>query len=145
MRRDDRSFVVGGVGRTQAAEERASLRDRELETVAEISNALARARTPVDVARPLVRRSRRSSASAFAGVGPSSTERDEATGLYAELEGERAAFWESVRLDLRNEPSGIASAVFAAAPVTVYDIASSPLVSPRLAASSARRAEPGCR
>ena len=35
--------------------------------------------------------------------------------------------------DLRNEPSGIASAVFDAAPVTVFDVASSPLVSARLA------------
>src|SRR6185437_6646494 len=37
------------------------------------------------------------------------------------------------RLDLRNEPSGIASAVFEGAPVVVYDIPSSPKVSARLA------------
>src|SRR5207342_3532239 len=33
---------------------------------------------------------------------------------------------------LHNEPSGIASAYFEAAPVSVYDVESSPLVSPRL-------------
>ncbi len=59
---------------------------------------------------------------------------DDATGLYAELNGADAAWWSEVRIDLRNEPSGIASAVFDAAPVTVYDVSSSPLVSPRLAA-----------
>ncbi len=59
---------------------------------------------------------------------------DVATGVYAELDGEPADWWEDVRVDLRNEPSGIASAVFDAAPVTVYDIASSPRISPRLAA-----------
>ena len=31
-------------------------------------------------------------------------------------------------MDLRNEPSGIASAVFDAAPVTVYDTGTSPLI-----------------
>src|SRR5439155_2183433 len=47
---------------------------------------------------------------------------------------EDATWWRDVRLDLRNEPSGIASTVFDAAPVVVYDIESSPRVSPRLAA-----------
>jgi PAS domain S-box-containing protein len=41
-----------------------------------------------------------------------------------------------VRVDLRHEPSGIASSVFDAAPVTVYDVSSSPLVSARLAAAA---------
>ena len=36
---------------------------------------------------------------------------------------------------MRNEPSGIASAVFGAAPVTVIDVASSPLRGPRLVES----------
>ena len=38
-----------------------------------------------------------------------------------------------MRLHLHNEPSGIASAFFEAAPVSVYDCDSSPLVNPRLA------------
>src|SRR5207237_3735772 len=37
-----------------------------------------------------------------------------------------------IRLDLANEPSGIASAVFEAAPVAIYDVEGSTRVSPRL-------------
>src|SRR6185503_17288938 len=43
------------------------------------------------------------------------------------------AWWSDVRVHLHNEPSGIASAFFEAAPVSVYDVESSPLVSQRLA------------
>ncbi len=129
----DRAFVAGGVGRTRAAEERVSLRDRELEVVAEISNALARARTPREVAQPLVSSVASLFGVGFAGVVVVDDDRAEATGLYAEADGRAAAEWEEVRVDLRSEPSGIASAVFDAAPVTVYDVASSSLVSSRLA------------
>ncbi len=130
----DRAMVVGGIGRTREAEARASVRDRELETVADISNALARAGSPVDAARPLVRRVTGLLGVGFAGVVAVDDAGEAATGVYAELNGEPAAWWADVTVDLRNEPSGIASAVFDAAPVTVYDIGSSPRVSPRLAA-----------
>jgi PAS domain S-box-containing protein len=130
----DRALVVGGIGRTREAEERVSVRDRELEAVSEISNALARARTPADAARPLVRQVTALLGVDFAGVVVVSDDGEEGLGVYAELNGEAASWWEDLRVDLRNEPSGIASAVFDAAPVTVYDIASSPQVSPRLAA-----------
>ena len=130
----DRALVVGGIGRTREAEERVSIRDRELEAVADISNALARARTPAEAAGPLVRKVRELLGVGFAGVVLVAEGGDSATGVYAELNGERAAWWEEVQVDLRTEPSGIASAVFDAAPVTVYDIASSTRISPRLAA-----------
>jgi PAS domain S-box-containing protein len=130
----DRAFVVGGIGRTRAAEDLVSARDRELGAVAEISNALARARSPIEAARPLVRQVTELLGVGFAGVVVVEDEGAEAVGIYAELGGEVADWWDEVRVDLRSEPSGIASAVFDAAPVTVYDIASSPRVSPRLAA-----------
>ena len=130
----DRALVVGGIGRTRDAEARVSVRDRELEAVADISNALARARTPVDAARPLVRKVTALLGVGFAGVVIVGDGEDDATGVYAELNGVAAPWWEEVQVDLRNEPSGIASAVFDAAPVTVYDIGSSSRISPRLAA-----------
>ena len=86
---------------------------------------------------PLVRSSARSplcSGSASPESSWSRTGGDVATGVYAELNGEPAAWWADVHIDLRNEPSGVASAVFDAAPVTVYDVGSSPRISPRLAA-----------
>ena len=105
---------------------------RELEVVAELSNAFSRARSPLDIARPLVREAATMLRVGFAGVVLVDADRTEATGIYGELEGGAASWWEELKVDLRHEPSGIASAVFDAAPVTVFDVASSPLPSPRL-------------
>jgi hypothetical protein len=124
----DRAFVVGGIGRTLEAEERLVHRDQELETVTEISNALGRARDSVEVARPLVRAVTSLLGVGFAGVVLVDEQRERATGVYGEVDGEPAAWWAQLELDLKS-PSGIASAVFDAAPVSVFDIASSPLVS----------------
>ena len=132
-RRHDRSVVVGAVGRSQAAEQRASLRDRELGTVGAISSALGDARTPLDAARALVGNVAGLFGVGFVGVVLVDDDGAEATGLYAEHEGAPASFWEAVRVDLANEPSGIASAVFEAAAVSVYDVDASSVVSRRLA------------
>jgi hypothetical protein len=83
MRWGDRALVVGGIARTKEAEDRVSTRDRELGAVAELSNALARARTEVDVARPLVREVTTLLAVGFAGVAVVTDDRDEALGVYA--------------------------------------------------------------
>jgi PAS domain S-box-containing protein len=128
----DRAFVVGGIGRSLDAEERMSLRDRELEAVADISNALGRARDRVEVARPLVRHVTSLLGVEFGAVAAVEEGGGRAAGVYAELGGEVASWWAGIQVDL-SEPSGIASAVFDAAPLTVFDVASSPLVSPRLA------------
>jgi PAS domain S-box-containing protein len=132
----ERAFVARGVGRTLDAEERASSRDRELQAVGRISAALARAGDPVDAVRPVVRHVAELLGVGFVAVAVLSDAGDEATGLYAEASGEPAHWWSEVRVDLQSEPSGIASCAFDAAPVTVYDIASSPLASPRLAAQA---------
>src|SRR5262249_48599596 len=120
--------------RSRGSEERDAAREDELAALAELSHALVDARTARDAARAVVPCAAELIGVAFAGVVLVDRDRSEATGLYAELDGARASFWESVRLDLANEPSGIASAVFDVAPVTVYDVAGSALVSPRLAA-----------
>src|SRR5262249_14818865 len=59
-------------------------------------------------------------------------ETGQATGLLARSEGRDVGWWRDVRLDLDEEPSGIASAYFQAGPVIVFDCATSSLVSPRL-------------
>jgi PAS domain S-box-containing protein len=120
--------------RARTPEERDAARDRELTALTELSHALVDARTARDAARAVAPCVAELIGVGFVGVVLVDADRGEATGLYAELGGTRASFWESVRLDLRNEPSGIASAVFDVAPVTVYDVAGSALVSPRLAA-----------
>ncbi len=128
----DRAFLIGGIGRAKVAEDRVTMRDRELAMVAEISQALVRASTPAAVAQPLVRQVTEVLDVGFAGVVLVSDDGRRGEGLYAELAGQEAGWWRDLSVDLRNEPSGISSAVFDAAPVTVYDVTSSTLVSPRL-------------
>ena len=129
----DRASVLGGIGRARLAQERVLALNRELEAVTQISNALGRARDPVEIARPLVRQVCGLLGVAFAAVAVVDDDEGEAAGLYGEQDGKPAAWWSEVRVDLRREPSGIASAVFDAAPVTVFDVATSTRVSKRLA------------
>jgi PAS domain S-box-containing protein len=129
----DRDVVAAGIGRSLEAEERMSLRDRELGAVADITLALSRARDASEAARPLVRHVAELTRAGFVGVAVVTRPGEEAAGVYAEREGSEAAWWADVRVDLRNEPSGIASAVFDGAPVTVYDVDGSPHISARLA------------
>jgi PAS domain S-box-containing protein len=129
----ERTFVVGGAGRARDAHERVSSLGREVDALTGISPELARAREPVDVCRPLVRRVAELVGVGFVGVAVVSEDDREGIGVYGERDGESAEWWQGVHVDLRNEPSGIASAVFDAAPVTVFDVAGSPLVSNRLA------------
>ena len=123
---------AGGLGRALAAEERSSNTRLELEAVARISTELGRAQSAGDVARPLVREVAGLLRAGFAGVVVVDEARTRANGVYGELEGEPAEWWDDLTIDLRDEPSGIASAVFDAAPVAVFDVVSSPLVNPRL-------------
>jgi PAS domain S-box-containing protein len=124
--------AAGGVGRALAAEARSTSTRRELEAVARISTQLGKAVDPVEVARPLVREATQLLNLGFAGVVLVDETRNRATGVYGELHGQSTGWWAELDLDLRREPSGIASAVFDAAPVTVFDVASSPLVNKRL-------------
>jgi PAS domain S-box-containing protein len=57
----------------------------------------------------------------------------EASGYLARSLGEDVDWWGDLRIDLEREPSGIASAVFEASALAVYDTASSGLVSRHLA------------
>jgi PAS domain S-box-containing protein len=117
-----------------AAEVDASPNDRRLEAIAAISAALTRARDLETAARPLVEQVQALLGVEFAAVTVVDPHSMEAAGILARLGDEDAAWWRDVRLDLRNEPSGIASTVFDASPVVVYDVESSPRVSPRLSA-----------
>jgi PAS domain S-box-containing protein len=126
-------IAAGGLSRALAAEQRSTTTRLELEAVARISTALTRATTPLEVARPLVREALGLLRVGFAGVVVVDETQTRAKGIYGELHGEPAAFWSELDFELHDEPSGIASAVFDRAPVTVFDVASSPLVNPRLA------------
>jgi len=125
--------VVMSGARAREAEELVSVRDRELDSVARIVNALARIQEPADAARVLLDEVEGLIGSDFNALALVNQDEDEAVGLLARSGGEDQAWWSEVRVHLHNEPSGIASAFFEAAPVSVYDVESSPLVSQRLA------------
>ncbi len=128
----DRALVATGVRRAQAAEELVSLRDREMEALAAISTALARAHDLETAARPLVQQVHELLRVEFAGVTLVNDDATQATGVVAVNEGEDVDWFRELRLDLRNEPSGIASAVFEVAPIIAYDCKSSPNINQRL-------------
>lgn len=125
--------VVLSGPRAREAEQLVSVRDRELTSVATLANALSRAQGPVDAARVLLDEVASLLQVEFTALALVSDDEDEAIGLLARADGKDAPWFSDVRVHLHNEPSGIASAYFEAAPVAVYDIESSPLVSRRLA------------
>jgi len=125
--------VVMSGARAREAEELVGVRDRELDSVARIVNALARIQEPADAARVLLDEVEGLIGTDFNALALVNQDEDEAVGLLARSAGEDLAWWSEVRVHLHNEPSGIASAFFEAAPVSVYDVESSSVVSQRLA------------
>jgi PAS domain S-box-containing protein len=129
---DPARLVLSGP-RAREAEQLVSVRDRELTSVATLANSLSRAQDPVEAARVLLDEVASLLHVEFTALALVSDAEDEAIGLLARSDGEDADWFSDIRVHLHNEPSGIASAYFEAAPVAVYDIESSPLVSQRLA------------
>ena len=129
----DPAGVVLSGPRAREAEKLVSARDRELDSVANLANALSQAQNPVEAARVLLDEVASLLHVEFTALALVSDDEDEAIGLLARSAGKDADWFTDVRVHLHNEPSGIASAYFEAAPVAVYDIESSSLVSQRLA------------
>ena len=126
----DRAFLIGGIGRTRAARgprlrprPRARGRRRAL-TGAQPCQRSGRGRQPAGAAGD------RSARRRVRGVVVVSDDGRARRGRVRRARTAEAPWWRESNVDLRNEPSGIASAVFDAAPVTVYDVASSTLVEP---------------
>ena len=75
----------------------------------------------------------------FAGLTFVSDDGSQAVGYLARSGGEDVDWWRELRLDLVNEPSGTASAVFEAVAFAVYDVAESNLVNRRLVEETGAR------
>ncbi|HMI22112.1 MAG TPA: GAF domain-containing protein [Gaiellaceae bacterium] len=128
----ERGELLSGGPRAREAEQLVSVRGRELEAVAATSDALARTADPESAARVLLDQVGSVLGIEFTALALIDGEAEEARGLLARDSGADVTWWRDIRIDLRNEPSGIASAYFQAAPVVVFDCSASPLVSPRL-------------
>jgi PAS domain S-box-containing protein len=133
------AVVVMSGPRAREAEQLVTVRDRELETVARLVNALARIQDPAEAARLLLDEVEGLVGTEFNALALVGTDEDEATGLLARSGGEDLQWWGQMRVHLHNEPSGIASAFFEAASVSVFDCDSSPLINQRLAKRAAAK------
>jgi PAS domain S-box-containing protein len=118
--------------RGRAQEGRRAGTGREFESVSRVADELARSADVDGVARTLLDEIAELFAVGFAALTLVSDDGREAAGYLARSGGEDVDWWPDLRLDLGSEPSGIASAVFEAAAMTVYDTASSGVVSSRL-------------
>src|SRR6266571_5215171 len=107
----------GGAGR------RRSLLERELEAVEVVYGALSRAGDAEAVARVLLDKIAERLSVQFVGLALVEEDLREARGLLARADGADVESWNAAHFDLAEEPSGVASAVFEAAPVVVYDLA----------------------
>jgi len=104
-----------------------------LESATSLSAALARSPDAQSVGRILLDEVVALTGVEFAGIAVISEDGKEASGLCAKAGGEDLSWWRSMRIDVLNEPSAIASAAFDATSLTIFDVESSPRVSRRLA------------
>ena len=107
--------------------------DPRLEAVASLSAELMRVRDEKSAGRLLLQRVRGLLGVEFAGLALVGEDGREARGLVAYEDAAECEWWPDVRVDLRSEPSAIASAAFEAAPLTINDVEASPRVHRRLA------------
>ena len=111
----------------------------ELQALTAVSAALGRSEDPRSVGKVLVEHVRLRFGVEFAGLALVGDDGERAEGLIAEGPSGGLAWWRDLDLDLRTEPSGIASAVFEAAPLAVYDAARSPALNQELVAKVGAR------
>jgi len=109
------------------------LRERELVSLRRIASDLARAGDVEAVVRTLLDEIASLFEVGFVALTFVSEDGREASGFLARSHGADVDWWRDVRVDLGNEASGIASAVFEAAAFAVYDVTGSTRVSARLA------------
>ena len=133
LRWSDRALAVAGLRRAQEAEQRASIAERELAAIEAVSQSLALASDAEAVARVLLDEIAALFDVEFAGLAIVSDDGHEAFGLLARRDGADFPYWRGLRFDLEREPSGVASAVFEAAPIAVYDVANSTQVNQSVA------------
>jgi hypothetical protein len=114
-----------------------------LDSVTSLSTRLSQAEHPESIARVLLHEVVTLLKVEFAALALISEDGKEAKGLYARGEDGDVGWWTSVTIDLENEPSAIASCVFEAAPLTIYDVESSSTGgSPSASAPRARPSSP---
>ena len=126
-------LLLPAVLRRSAGQDRRTGATREFASVSRVADELARIADVEGVARTLLDELAELFDLGFAALTFVSDDASEASGYLARSGGKDVDWWRDLRLDLGHEPSGIASTVFEATAMTVYDTASSGVVSRRLA------------
>src|SRR6266540_5169712 len=129
----ERRRLVSGWFRAREAEERATALDRNLDSVADVSKALARAGDEEAVAEALLAEVSSLLDVDFAAVATIDEERREARGLLGRVDRQELDWWPETRIDLDRETSAVAKVARERAPLAVEDVAGSSDVSRRLA------------
>lgn len=124
--------LIDGWLRSRETDERVAFVDRELDSVAAVSNLLGRARDPESVARALLARVGSLLSVDLTVLALVDEKRREATGVLGFSGGRELDWPPRLRLDLDAGPSGIAHAVAQGTPVVVEDAESSPIVNREL-------------
>ena len=124
--------LVSGEDRMRKAEARTTELDRELAAVTELSTALVRADSAETVGRTLIDEAAKLLGVEFGGLVVVGEELDRAVGVVARMQGHDVEWFGETDIDLRDETSGTASAVFGGLPLAVFDADASPLVHRRL-------------
>jgi PAS domain S-box-containing protein len=126
-------FVLRAMLRRGSSRDDRATTTRELESVSRVADELARSADVEAAARALLDELASLFDVGFVALTFVSDDGREALGYLGRSNGEDVDWWRDLRLDLEHEPSGIASAVFEATAFTIYDTASSGVVSRRLA------------
>jgi PAS domain S-box-containing protein len=112
------------------------VRGTELESMAEIASAFAGTDDVAAIARELLERVEPLVSVELACLFVVDGETRSASGVIGRVGGRELDWFPDVRIDLDNEPSGVATAAFEAAPFSVYDADASKIVSRRLVAAT---------
>jgi PAS domain S-box-containing protein len=111
----------------------------QLESLSDIATAFGGSDDTDTIARELLERVEPLVGVDLAFLYVVDNERRVAVGVLGRDHGDELEWFRELVVDLDNEPSGVATAVFEAAPFAIYDVRASKIVSPRLAQATGAR------
>jgi len=117
----------------------AAVSEPQLESLSDIATAFGGSDDTDSIARELLERVEPLVGVDLAFLYVVDNERRVALGVLGRDHGDELGWFRELVVDLDNEPSGVATAVFEAAPFAVYDVRASKIVSPRLAQATGAR------
>jgi PAS domain S-box-containing protein len=132
IRSHERAILATGALRAREAEARSSSQGREIRSIAAMTSALGRSDDAGAVAVALLERVEEIAGVELACLMLVDDQARRASGLVGRVEQRELEWFPDVRIDLDNEPSGVATAAFEAAPFAVYDARASKIVSSRM-------------